>query len=292
MRAYLFPGQGSQFTGMGKDHFDGAPVAADLYRRADEVLGYSLSDVMFNGSEEDLKATRITQPALFLHAYARAQMLGDDFRPDAVAGHSLGEFTALAAAQAFTFENALLLVKERAEAMQEACEEQEGTMAAVMGIEDDIVERICSEIQPVVVPANYNSPGQLVISGTVEGIRLAGERLTEAGAKKVIPLVVGGAFHSPLMESARTRLKKAIEAVAFKSPVCPIYQNVNALPSADPDQIKQNLIDQLTAPVKWTQTMQHMIRDNITQFVEVGGKGRILCGLLRRINREVEADSI
>ncbi|HLF64212.1 MAG TPA: ACP S-malonyltransferase [Saprospiraceae bacterium] len=292
MKAYVFPGQGSQFAGMGLDDNTLSGIAAEVYKKADEILGFGLSEVMFNGTEEDLQETRITQPAIFLHSYARVKMLGAGFRPDALAGHSLGEFTALTAAQALSFENALLLVKERAEAMQASCEEQEGTMAAVVGLDDEVVEKICAGITEVVVPANYNSPGQLVISGSVEGIQKAIEQLTAAGAKKVIPLVVGGAFHSPLMQSARERLSKAIRAIEFRSPVCAIYQNVTASPSTDPEVIKQNLIDQLTAPVRWTQTMQNMIRDRITQFVEVGGKGRILCGLLRRINREVEADWI
>jgi len=292
MKAYLFPGQGSQFEGMGREDVEKSMGVAQIYAEADAVLGFELSKVMFQGSEEDLKATRITQPAIFLHSYARMHMLGADFKPEAVAGHSLGEFTALASAGALTFEDALMLVKERAEAMQAACEEQEGTMAAVVGMEDALVEKICADITPVVVPANYNSPGQLVISGTSEGVAKAITQLTAAGAKKVVPLVVGGAFHSPLMESARERLRKAIERTHFSAPVCPVYQNVNALSCSDPDVIKENLIAQLTSPVRWTQTMENMIRDNYTHFVEVGGKGRILCGLLRRINREVEAESL
>jgi [acyl-carrier-protein] S-malonyltransferase len=292
MKAYLFPGQGSQFAGMGKDDVAGSSLASEIYKEADEILGFTLSEVMFDGTEEDLKATRITQPAIFLHSFARMKMLGDEFKPGAVAGHSLGEFTALAAAETLSFRDALLLVIERAEAMLAACEEQEGTMAAVVGMEDQVVERICAETDEVVVPANYNSPGQLVISGSVEGIRKAIEKLTVAGAKKIVPLVVGGAFHSPLMQSARDRLSSAIHAVEFSTPVCPVYQNVNAEAFRDPERIKQNLIDQLTAPVRWTQTMQNMIRDHFTHFIEVGGKGRILCGLLRRIHREVEAESI
>lgn len=292
MKAYIFPGQGSQFSSMGLDDVTNSPIAAEIYRKADEILDYGLSEVMFHGSEEDLKATRITQPAIFLHSYARVRMLGDDFKPDAVAGHSLGEFTALAAAHAITFEDALRLVQERAEAMQAACEEQDGTMAAVVGMDDDVVEKVCAEVPGIVVPANYNSPGQLVISGSVEGIQQAIDKLTAVGAKKIVPLVVGGAFHSPLMQSARDRLSNAIHGVEFRRPICPVYQNVHAEAFTDPAQIKVNLIDQLTAPVRWTQTMQNMIRDHITHFVEVGGKGRILCGLLRRINREVGADSI
>ncbi len=292
MRAYLFPGQGSQFVGMGLDDCTKSPMIKELYQQADQILGFPLSDVMFHGAEEDLKETRITQPAIFLHSFARMRALGDDFNPQAVAGHSLGEFTALAAAQTFSFEEALLLVKERAEAMQAACDEQEGTMAAVVGIDDELVEKICAEISPVVVPANYNSPGQLVISGTVEGIQKAIEQLTNAGAKKVIPLVVGGAFHSPLMESARERLSKAIATVEFRKPICAIYQNVNASATSDPELIKQNLVSQLTSPVRWTQTIQNMLHDHITSFVEVGGKGRILAGLLRRISRDAEVESI
>lgn len=292
MKAYLFPGQGSQFTGMGADDAANHSAAADLYQQADSILGYPLSDVMFQGSEDDLKETRITQPAIFVHSYVRMKLLGDTFKPDAVAGHSLGEFTALAAAGALSFADALSLVRARAEAMQEACDEQPGTMAAVVGLADDVVERVCSETQPVVVPANYNSPGQLVISGTVEGVRKAGEQLQAAGATKVIPLPVGGAFHSPLMASARDKLSTAISGTTFHKPICAIYQNVSALPVTDPEQIKQNLIDQLTAPVRWTQTMQNMIANGATGFVEVGGKGRILCGLLRRINREAVAESV
>ncbi len=291
MKAYLFPGQGSQFAGMGQDDAAGSASAAALYRQADEILGFALSDVMFSGSEEELKATNITQPAIFLHSYVRTQLL-DHFQPDAVAGHSLGEFTALATSGAVSFSDALLLVKERAEAMQAACEEQPGTMAAVVGLDDQVVENICREIDPVVVAANYNSPGQVVISGATEGVRIAGEQLLAAGATKVIPLAVGGAFHSPLMASARERLSTAIERTLFKSPVCPVYQNVNAEPARDPDLIRQHLIEQLTAPVRWTQTIQNMIRNGMTRFVEVGGKGRILCGLLRRIDRTVEAESV
>jgi [acyl-carrier-protein] S-malonyltransferase len=292
MKAYLFPGQGSQFEGMGHEEYTQSGVAKQVYQRADEILGYALSEVMFGGSEEDLKATRITQPAIFVHAFARVQMLGSAFTPAGVAGHSLGEFTALAAAGALAFEDALLLVKERAEAMQAACEEQEGTMAAVVGMEDGVVENICAAISPIVVAANYNSPGQLVISGTLEGVQKATELLTAAGARKIVPLVVGGAFHSPLMESARERLSRAIDNVNFTAPVCPVYQNVDAQAATDMGRIRQNLIAQLTAPVLWTQTMENMIADKFSQFVEVGGKGRILCGLLRRINKDVEAESV
>jgi [acyl-carrier-protein] S-malonyltransferase len=292
MKAYLFPGQGSQFVGMGQDDYSNSAEAAQIYDSANAILGYSLSDVMFTGSEDDLKETRITQPAIFLHSYVRMKLLGDGFKPDAVAGHSLGEFTALAAAGALSFKDALLLVRERAEAMQAACDDEAGTMAAVVGLEDGAVEKICGETSPVVVPANYNSPGQLVISGTVEGVQNASEALLSAGAMKVIPLVVGGAFHSPLMASARERLQKAIEATTILEPICSVYQNVDAIPTRDPVQIKANLIAQLTAPVRWTQTMRQMIEDGTTDFVEVGGKGRILCGLLRRISRDVAAESV
>lgn len=292
MKAYLFPGQGSQYQGMGKDDFASSEAAADVYRQADEILGFSLSEVMFSGSEEDLKETRITQPAIFVHSYARMRMLGPQFQPDAVAGHSLGEFTALAASGSITFKDALLLVRERALSMQEACQEAEGTMAAVVGLEDRIVEEVCHATESVVVPANYNSPGQLVISGSVQGIAAATAKLLEAGATKVIPLVVGGAFHSPLMASARHRLSSAIASTDFARPRCAVYQNVDAKPVTDPDSIRQNLVSQLTAPVRWTQTMQNMIADGMTAFVEVGGKGRILCGLLRRINRDVQAESV
>lgn len=290
--AYLFPGQGSQFAGMGKDDVEANSLAAEIYKEADTLLGFPLSEVMFNGSEEDLKATRITQPAIFLHSYARMRMLGEAFQPDAVAGHSLGEFTALAAAGALTFADALGLVYDRAQAMQAACEEHEGTMAAVVGLDDEVVENLCAGVADIVVPANYNSPGQLVISGTVSGVTTAGEMLKAAGALKVIPLVVGGAFHSPLMESARERLRKAIETTPIGMPVCAVYQNVTAQASRDADEIKTNLIAQLTAPVRWTQSVRQMIGDGTHRFVEVGGKGRILCGLVRRINKEVAAESI
>jgi [acyl-carrier-protein] S-malonyltransferase len=292
MKAFLFPGQGSQFVGMGQDDCTSSAQAAKIYDTANEILGYSLSNVMFTGSEDDLKETRITQPAIFLHAYVRMKLLGDKFKPDAVAGHSLGEFTALAAAGALSFKDALLLVRERAEAMQAACDDEDGTMAAVVGLDDEIVERICAETKPVVVPANYNSPGQLVISGTVEGVQKASEALLAAGAMKVIPLVVGGAFHSPLMASARERLQTAIEGTSILQPICAVYQNVDAVPTEDPAQVKQNLMAQLTAPVRWTQTMRQMIDDGVLEFVEVGGKGRILCGLLRRISRDVAAESV
>ncbi len=292
MKAYLFPGQGSQFTGMGKDHYESSPEARALYESANDTLGYILSEVMFSGTEEDLRQTRITQPAIYVHSYVRAQMLGDAFQPDAVAGHSLGEFTALAAAGAFTFEEGLLLVRERAEAMQSAGEQSEGTMAAVIGLEDEKVEDICRTIGTDVVPANYNSPGQLVISGSMAGIAAASEQLLASGASKVIPLVVGGAFHSPLMQPARDRLERAINQCTMRKPRFPVYQNVTARPETDPEIIRKNLVEQLTAPVLWTQTMLQMIADGLTHAVEVGGKGRILCALLRRINRNISTDSI
>lgn len=291
MKAYVFPGQASQFEGMGKDMYDSSTVVRDLFEQANEILGFRITDVMFEGSAEDLKATRVTQPAVFLHSIGRAVEKSDLFKPDVVAGHSLGEFSALVASKALTFEEGLVLVSKRAEAMQMACEKQESTMAAILGLEDEVVEAVCRDIAEIVVPANYNCPGQLVISGTLKGIELAVEKLTEAGAKRAVVLPVGGAFHSPLMEPAREELEKAIQQAAIQTPVCPIYQNIDALPHTDPNKIKQNLIDQLTGPVKWTQTMKHMIADGVSEFVEVGGTGTVLQGFVKKIDRRFPSSS-
>jgi [acyl-carrier-protein] S-malonyltransferase len=293
MKAYVFPGQGAQFEGMGKELYETNAQAKALFGQANEILGWRITDVMFEGSREDLTQTRVTQPAVFLESIVRAKMAGDQFRPDAVAGHSLGEFTALVAAGALSFEDGLRLVSQRAFAMQQACELADGTMAAVLGMEDAVVEAICAGItQEIVVAANYNSPGQLVISGSRAGIELAVEKLEEAGAKRVIVLAVGGAFHSPLMKPAQDVLSKAIHATTFQAPVCPIYQNVHAQPVTDPESIRQNLIDQLTAPVRWTQTIEHMIANGIDSFIEVGGSGGVLRGLIRKINREAVTEAL
>jgi [acyl-carrier-protein] S-malonyltransferase len=293
MKAYVFPGQGAQFSGMGQDFYNESSLAKQFFDEADALLGYALSEVMFNGTEEELKETKITQPAIFLHSVVRSKMAGSDFKPDAVAGHSLGEFSALVAAGVLNFGDALKLVHARAMAMQEACELEESTMAAVLGLEDEVVEKICAGItNAIVVPANYNSPGQLVISGSMEGIRLATEQLNEAGARRVIELAVGGAFHSPLMEPAQNKLAAAIEATHFAVPTCPIYQNVDAAPHTDPQVIQQNLVKQLTSPVRWTQTVQNMAKDGYTSFIEVGGKGSILRGLIRKIDRSLETDNL
>jgi len=291
MKAYVFPGQGSQFEGMGKDMYTSSPAVRDLFERANEILGFRITDVMFEGSAEDLKATKVTQPALFLHAIGKVVERMDAFQPDVVAGHSLGEFSALVASKALDFEAGLVLVKKRADAMQKACEIQESTMAAILGLDDAIVEDICAGIEAVVVPANYNCPGQLVISGTVAGVEEAVMKLTEAGAKRAVILPVGGAFHSPLMEPAREELEKAIQQAEIRKPVCPIYQNIDAMPHTDPEQIKQNLINQLTGPVKWTQTMQRMIADGVTELVEVGGTGTVLQGLIKKIDRKFPSAS-
>jgi len=286
-RAYIFPGQGSQFPGMGKDLYDKYEEAKKLFRQADEILGFSLSDIMFNGTEEQLRQTKITQPAIFVHSVIAAKMLGDAFKPDMLAGHSLGEFSALAAGGALSFEDGLQLVLKRALAMQKATEITDSTMAAVLGMDDESVEKILEQIPGVVVAANYNCPGQLVISGETKAVEQAAEKLKEAGARRVVMLNVGGAFHSPLMEPARQDLAEAIEKTPFHVPVAPVYQNVTALPETDPEIIKQNLIAQLTSPVRWTQTVQNMIKDGATEFYEVG-PGNVLLGLLRKIDRSVK----
>jgi [acyl-carrier-protein] S-malonyltransferase len=285
MQAYLFPGQGSQFPGMAKDLFERSAIAKALFAEADAVMGFAISDIMFNGTEEDLRRTDVTQPAIYIHSLVAAK-LAENFAPEMVAGHSLGEFSALAAAGALSFADGLRLVKLRADAMQEACVSNPGTMAAILGLDDAVVEQVCAEITDlVVVPANYNCPGQLVISGSVEGVTLACEKLKAAGAKRCLMLPVGGAFHSPLMEPARQKLSKAIEETPLQAPVCPIYQNVDALPSTNPEVIKANLIAQLTAPVRWTQTVQNMAADGATHYTECG-PGNVLQGLVKKIHKE------
>ena len=291
--AYIFPGQGSQFPGMGKDLYENSALAKQMFEDANSILGFQITDVMFTGTEEDLKQTKVTQPAIFLHSVIHAFTAIEELKPDMVAGHSLGELSALVVNKALTFEDGLRIVKERAEAMQEACEMNPSTMAAVLGLDDETVERICAEVSgagEVVVAANYNCPGQLVISGSFEGIRIASEKLKAAGAKRALQLPVGGAFHSPLMEPARTRLAKAIEQTEFANPICPVYQNVNALPFSIPVEIQENLVTQLTSPVRWTQTVQNMIADGATKFIEIG-PGKVLQGLVKKINKEMEAVS-
>ena len=292
MKGYVFPGQASQFEGMGKDMYDASEEAKTLFEHANDLLGFRITDVMFEGSAAELKQTKVTQPAVFLHSIVKASMHAEDFEPAAVAGHSLGEFSALVAAKALSFEDALQLVYQRAMAMQKACEATESTMAAILGLEDEVIESALDTIPDTVVAANYNCPGQLVISGTIRGIDVAVEKLKELGARRALVLPVGGAFHSPLMEPAKEELSKAIMATDFQAPICPIYQNVNARPEKDPEKIKQNLIDQLTGPVKWTQTMQNMIADGITEFVEVGGTGKVLQGFVKRLDRRFPTSSL
>jgi [acyl-carrier-protein] S-malonyltransferase len=290
MKAYVFPGQGAQFVGMGKDLYDNSPLAKELFEKANSILGFSITDLMFAGTDEDLKQTNVTQPAIFLHSVILAKTLGDSFQPSAVAGHSLGEFSALVAAGALSFEDGLILVSKRAQAMQKACVKNPSTMAAILNLEDSIVEEVCASIDDVVVAANYNCPGQLVISGSNAGIDKACELLLAKGAKRALKLPVGGAFHSPLMEPARVELEAAIAATIFTKPVCAVYQNVDAKPYTDPEQIKKNLIAQLTAPVRWTQTVENMTKDGLMSYVEVG-PGKVLQGLIKKINKETEAVS-
>lgn len=289
-KAYVFPGQGAQYSGMGKDLYESNPKARTLFDKADEILGFKISEIMFGGTDEELKQTRVTQPAIFLHSVALAVALGEEFQPDMVAGHSLGELSALTAAGALSFEDGLRLVSARAEAMQKACEVKPSTMAAVIALADEKVEEVCAGIDGVVVAANYNCPGQVVISGEVESVQAACVALKEAGAKRALPLNVSGAFHSPMMEPARAELQKAIEATEFHTPRCAVYQNVDAQPHTAPNEIKQNLIAQLTSPVRWTQSVERMCADGATAFEELG-PGQVLQGLIKKINKEVEVSS-
>ncbi len=290
MKAYVFPGQGAQFSGMGKDLYEKSPKAKELFEKANEILGFDISKIMFEGTDEELKQTKVTQPAIFLHSTILAACLGEDFKPDMVAGHSLGEFSALVANKTLRFEDGLKLVYQRALAMQRACEQEPSTMAAILGLEDAVVEAVCASINGVVVAANYNCPGQLVISGTIPAVEEACLKLTEAGAKRALLLPVGGAFHSPLMEPAREELAAAIEATQFNSPICPIYQNVTGASVTDPEEIKRNLVVQLTAPVRWTQTMHTMLSDGATEVIEVG-PGKVLQGLFKKVDRAFPCSS-
>lgn len=285
MKAYIFPGQGSQFPGMGKDLYETSALAKAMFEQANDIMGFRISDLMFNGTEEDLRQTKVTQPAIFIHSVIAARVMGDQFQPDMVAGHSLGEFSALVANGTLSFEDGLKLVMERAYAMQDACEAVPGTMAAILALADEKVEEVCEQTTGVVVAANYNCPGQLVISGEVEAVKAACENMTKAGAKRALLLNVGGAFHSPLMEPARERLAKAIEATNFNTPSCPIYQNATATPQQNVEVIRKNLIAQLTAPVRWTQSVEHMVADGANTFTEVG-PGKVLQGLVKKIHKE------
>jgi [acyl-carrier-protein] S-malonyltransferase len=294
MKAYVFPGQGSQFVGMGKDLYESSPLAKELFEKANTILGFRITDIMFSGTDEELKQTKVTQPAIFLHSVILAATFGESLKPDMVAGHSLGEFSALVVNKTLSFEDALVLVSKRAIAMQKACEQNPSTMAAVLNLDDKIIENICAEITAagdIVVAANYNCPGQLVISGTINGVNIACEKMKAAGAKRALVLPVGGAFHSPLMQPAAVELEAAIKATTFNQPICPVYQNVTASAVSDPAEIQKNLILQLTAPVKWTQTVQQMIADGATSFTEVG-PGKVLQGLVKKVNPAMEAASI
>jgi len=288
MHAYVFPGQGAQFVGMGKELYEATSKARDLFEKANEILGFRITDLMFEGSDEDLKQTKVTQPAIFLHSVILASTL-ENFKPEMVAGHSLGEFSALVANNTLSFEDGLQLVFKRAMAMQKACEAEPSTMAAILGLDNEVVEEVCASINEIVVPANYNSLGQIVISGSIAGIDKAVELLSERGAKRAIKLAVGGAFHSPLMEPAKEELREAIETTHFSKPVCPVYQNVNASPSTDPAEIRENLVAQLVSPVRWTQTVQRMIADGATLFTEVG-PGSVLQGLIKKTDRTVSTE--
>ena len=291
MKAYVFPGQGAQFVGMGKDLYENSELGKELFDKANEILGFNITELMFNGTDEDLRQTKVTQPAIFLHSVILAKTLGADFKPEMVAGHSLGEFSALVANGALSFEDGLKLVSQRAMAMQKACEIEPSTMAAIIGLDDETVERVCAEIDEIVVPANFNCPGQLVISGSMKGIEVACEKLKEAGAKRALPLKVGGAFHSPLMEPARVELEAAIQNTNFSTPTCAVYQNVNAKPVTDPEEIKKNLVAQLTAPVRFTQTMVNMIADGASSFTEVG-PGKVIQGLVKKVDRKMETAGV
>lgn len=291
MKAYIFPGQGSQFEGMGKDLYNESSESKAYFDKANQILGFDITQTMIEGSAEDLLQTSVTQPAVFLHSVIRA-LITKDFAPDAVAGHSLGEFSALVAAKVLDFENALQLVSQRAGAMQRACNESDSTMAAILGLDNEVVEEVCESIDEIVVPANYNCPGQLVISGSIDGINRAVESLKEKGARRALVLPVNGAFHSPLMQSAKADLEKAIKETNFSNPICPIYQNVTGLPYTDPNEIQENLVNQLTSPVKWTQTMQNMIENGITEFIEVGGNGRTLSSFVKKVDRQFPTSSI
>lgn len=291
MKAFVFPGQGAQFSGMGKELYENNEQARELFEKANDILGFRITDIMFEGSDQELKQTKVTQPAVFLHSVIMAKSLGDQFAPEMVAGHSLGEFSALVAAGALSFEDGLTLVSKRAMAMQKACEVQESTMAAILGLEDEVVEQVCASIDDVVVAANYNCPGQLVISGTVEGVEKACEQLKAAGAKRALRLPVGGAFHSPMMEPARAELQEAIDKAEIKAPICPVYQNVDAMPYTDPVKIKENLIAQLTAPVRWTQSVRNMLADGAVSFTELG-PGNVLAGLVKKVSKDAETSSI
>ncbi|MDA3781555.1 MAG: ACP S-malonyltransferase [Bacteroidales bacterium] len=289
MKAYVFPGQGAQFVGMGKDLYENFPIAKELFEKANTILGFRITDLMFNGTEDDLKQTKVTQPAIFLHSVILSKTI-ENFKPEMVAGHSLGEFSALVANGTLSFDDGLKLVYKRAIAMQKACEAEPSTMAAIIGLEDKIIEDICDDIQEIVLPANYNSPGQVVISGSEKGIDIAIEKLNAAGAKRALKLKVGGAFHSPLMNSAKEELEDAINTTDFNKAICPVYQNVNAAPSSNPEDIKKNLIAQLTSPVRWTQTAKNMIADGASSFTEVG-PGKVLQGLIKKVDRKMPTQS-